>query len=67
MSFSIRVLCLLSMMTLRGHKSLPLTSGQFLVGEQAMPTTTAITNLLDLSEIFANPFTSFSSEPQRFC
>jgi hypothetical protein len=38
------------MMTPRGHKSLSLSSGQFLVREQAMSTKTAITNLLNLSE-----------------
>jgi hypothetical protein len=38
------------MMTPRGHSSLLLPPGQFLMIELAMPTKTAITNLLNLSE-----------------
>lgn len=38
------------MMTPRGHSILFLPAGQLLLVEQAMPTKTAITNLLNLSE-----------------
>ena len=46
-------------MTPRGHKSLPLSSGQYLVEEQAMSTKTAITNLLNLSESMAQLHSHF--------
>jgi hypothetical protein len=45
------VFWLVYMMTPRGHRSLMTLVGQFLQWTQAMPTKTAITNLLNLSDI----------------
>lgn len=52
--YTLPLLCLsvlkLCMMTPRGHKSCPPSSGQFLGRQMAMSTKTAVTNLLNLSE-----------------